>query len=175
MNIYNLSLSFRTQSLSPIKPDRQRSLSVSSVSSIEKRANKVYEKWPDYNRISEIVGYRINPPESKIITSKSKSSRPSNPINRPKRNTSTKLPPTSKQKKTQRKTAKSKKTDVTPVIIDKPLSPTIDMNNPIKEIQPKLPTILCPSSIAYSNRIQTRQWLIKTNFSSNTIRTLPLL
>jgi hypothetical protein len=27
----------------------------------------------------------------------------------------------------------------------------------------------------YSNRIQTRQWLIRNHFSSNAIRTLPLI
>ncbi|CAF3483164.1 unnamed protein product [Rotaria sp. Silwood1] len=32
-------------------------------------------------------------------------------------------------------------------------------NTSIKEIQPKLPSILCPSSFYYSKQIQTRQWL----------------
>ena len=173
MNIYNSFLSFSHRSLSPIKYDRQRNVSVSPVSSVDKRANKVYEKWPDYNQISEIVGYRINPPSPKIITSKSKSSRPSNAINRLKRNSSTEQNKTSSR--TKQKSPKSKKPDVTLPIIDKPPSPIIEKVLINKEIQPKLPNILCPSSITYSNRIRTRQWLIKNNFSLNTIRTLPLL
>ncbi|CAF0903327.1 unnamed protein product [Rotaria sordida] len=177
------------RSLSPIKKDQQRHLSVSSVSSVDKRANKIYEKWPDYNQISEIVGYRIDPSPSKIITSDSISSRPSATRNQRKRNTTLAFPTTSKQIKnamslnpspTRRKPSKIKqsiKTDITPIIIDQSL-PSIEQVltiNPIKEIKPKLPNILCPSSVAYSNRIQTRQWLIKNNFSSNSIRTLPLI
>ncbi|CAF4638572.1 unnamed protein product [Rotaria sp. Silwood1] len=177
------------QSLSSIKKDQQRRLSVSSVSSTDKRANKVYEKWPDYNQISEIVGYRIEPKQSKIITSDAISSRPSLTRNQRKRNTAIRFPTTSKQIKnvmslnpspTRQKLSKIKQatqTDVTPIIIDQPALPIehVPSTNLIKEIKPKLPTILCPSSVAYSNRVQTRQWLIKNNFSSNSMRTLPLM
>jgi hypothetical protein len=76
------------------------------------------------------------------------------------------------------KTKTSTKTDATPpVIIDK-LSPIIEkavIHNPIKETKPKLPDILCPSSVSYSKRIQTRQWLMKHNFALNSIQTIPLL
>jgi hypothetical protein len=41
-----------------------------------------------------------------------------------------------------------------------------------KEIQPKLPTMLCPSSKYYSKRIQTRQWLVRNDF---TYKSLPLI
>ncbi|CAF3496007.1 unnamed protein product [Rotaria sp. Silwood1] len=188
-NIYNSLLSFSNQSLSSIKKDQQRRLSVSSVSSTDKRANKVYEKWPDYNQISEIVGYRIEPKQSKIITSDAISSRPSLTRNQRKRNTAIRFPTTSKQIKnvmslnpspTRQKLSKIKQatqTDVTPIIIDQPALPIehVPSTNLIKEIKPKLPTILCPSSVAYSNRVQTRQWLIKNNFSSNSMRTLPLM
>ncbi|CAF2487710.1 unnamed protein product [Rotaria sp. Silwood2] len=177
------------RSVSPIRKDQQRRLSVSSVSSVDKRANKVYEKWPDYNQISEIVGYRIDPTPSKIITSDSLSSRPSLTRNQRKRNTTIGFPTTSKQIKnvmslnpspTRRKLSKIKqsiKTDVTPIIIDQPTSSIekILTINPIKETKPKLPSILCPSSVSYSNRIKTRQWLMKNNFSSNSMRTLPLI
>jgi len=190
MNIYNSFLFFSNRSLSPpIKKYQQRRLSVSSVSSFDKRANKVYEKWPDYNHISEIVGYRIDPPSSKIITSNSISSRPSGAIGQRKRSTLTGLPTTSKQIKnvtnlhpspTRRESLKTKKptkTDLTPIISDKssPIIEKVLIHNPIQEIKPKLPNILCPSSISYSKRIQTRQWLMKNNFSSHPIRTPPLL
>jgi hypothetical protein len=171
------------------KKVQRRSLTVSSVSSADKRANKVYEKWPDYNEISEIVGYRIDPPPSKTVTSNSVSSRPSDTTIQRKKNKSG-FSTTSKQIKsvvnlsssaTRRQSSKNKKstkTDITPIIImDKP-SPTIPkipLDDPTKEIKSKLPNILCPSSKIYSNRIQTRQWLIKNHFSSNAIRTLPLL
>jgi hypothetical protein len=186
-------LFFSHRSVSPIKKDQhqQRRLSVSSVSSVDKRANKVYEKWPDYNQISEIVGYRIDPPPSKVITTDSSiSAHPTDVITQRKRNKSTGFPTASKQVKNvislnrsskQRespKLKKSKKPDITPpVVIDKP-APTIEkvpIQIPIKEHKPKLPNILCPSSMTYSNRVQTRQWLIKYHFSSNAIRTLPLL
>ncbi|CAF1445527.1 unnamed protein product [Adineta steineri] len=166
------------RSFSSIKHDRERSLSVSSVSSTDKRANKVYEKWPDYNQISEIVGYRINPPSSKLITSKTILSRPSNTNNQQKRTTSNKLPTVSKQKKTSSRTIqqKSSKSIIPSTTIEKPLSPELPPPpQPVKEVQPILPNLLCPSSLTYSHRIRTRQWLIKHNFSSNTIRTLPLL
>ncbi len=54
---------------------------------------------------------------------------------------------------------------VEPPVIQKPLI----LNSSVKEIKPKLPSILCPSSKSYSKRIQTRQWLIKNYFSSQTI------
>jgi hypothetical protein len=187
MNIYNSSLFFSKQlSLLPIRKDQQRRLSVSSVSSVDRRANKVYEKWPDYDHISEIVGYRIDPPPPKTITSKSISSRPSDTITQRKRNKTTGFSTASKQIKSlislnpspaKRQTLKNKKsikTDATPIIIEKPIA-KIPLNNPIKDNKPKLPNILCPSSIMYSDRIKTRQWLIKNDFSSNSIRTLPLL
>jgi len=187
MNIYNSSLFFSKQlSLLPIRKDQQRRLSVSSVSSVDRRANKVYEKWPDYDHISEIVGYRIDPPPPKTITSQPISSRPSDTTTQRKRNKTTGFSTASKQvkslislnaspgKRQLLKNKKSIKTDATPIIIEKPI-PKIPFNNPIKETKPKLPNILCPSSIMYSNRLQTRQWLIKNHFSSNSIRTLPLI
>jgi len=187
MNIYkSFLLFFSHQSLSPIRKDQPRRLSVSSISSIDKKANKVYEKWPDYYHISEIVGYRIDPPPPKTVTSKSISSRPSDTITQRKRNKTTEFSTASKQvknlislnpspaKRQLLKNKKSIKTDATPIIIEKPI-PKLPLNNPIKETKSKLPNILCPSSIMYSNRIQTRQWLIKNDFSSNSIRTLPLI
>lgn len=166
-----------------MKKDQKRSLSVSTVASIDKRANKVYEKWPDYDHISEIVGYRIDPPISKINTSNSITSRPSDTIAQRKRDKSAGFSTKSKQIKTlvrlnqpptRRQSSKTKKSAnteaIVPIIIDKPIPKT-----PIKDTKPKLPNILCPSSISYSNRIQTRQWLTKNHFSSNAVRTLPLI
>lgn len=55
-------------------------------------------------------------------------------------------------------------------VIEPPVIPIIDI--PIKANEPKLPSILCPSSKTYSKRIQTRQWLIKHTYSP---QTLPLI
>ncbi|CAF2237147.1 unnamed protein product [Rotaria magnacalcarata] len=169
-----------------VKNDQQRCLSVSPVPSIDKRANKVYEKWPDYNQISEIVGYRINPSSKNKPTSDAVPSGPS--TSRGKRKTPTRFPGASKQIKNlislnstsmRRNLSKAKQpmqSNMTPATNDKsslgiePLK-----NTPAKEIKPKLPNIICPSSIAYSSRAQTRQWLLKHNFSGNAMHTVPLL
>ncbi|UJR37437.1 hypothetical protein I4U23_030140 [Adineta vaga] len=162
------------RSLSAIKHDRQRCLSVSSISSLDKRTHRVYEKWPDYNQISEIVGYRIDPPPPKVITSNIISSRPSKSTNQQKRNSSTKTSTIPKQKKTSDR--KLQKNNLASTVINKlPPSPEISLTQPIEVIKPKLPNLLCPSSLAYSQRIRTRQWLTKHSFSSDPIRTLPLL
>ncbi|CAF3664459.1 unnamed protein product [Rotaria socialis] len=169
-----------------VKTDQQRCLSVSPVLSIDKRANKVYETWPDYNQISEIVGYRINPSPEKKPTSDAVPSDPS--ASRSKRKASIRFPAASKQIKNlislnstsiRRNLSKAKQplqTNMTPATNDKsslgiePLK-----NTPAKEIKPKLPNIICPSSVAYSSRAQTRQWLLKHNFSGNAMHTVPLL
>jgi hypothetical protein len=117
--------------------------------------------------------------------SDSMSRRPSDKITQRKRIKSTGFDTTPKERKsitslnpspTRRQSLKPKaltKTDTAPPMIDKP-SPIIEKVS-FEETKLKLPNILCPSSIMYSNRIQTRQWLIKNHFSSNSIRTLPLL
>ena len=169
-----------------MKNDKQRSLSVSPVLSVDKRTNKVYEKWPEYNQISEIVGYRINPSPAKKPTSNTVPADPSaSPSKRKKsigfsaaskqiknlislNSTSIKRNPTKRKQSTQ--------TNVIPETNDKSslaFEPLKIM--PAKEIKPKLPNIICPSSTVYSNRAQTRQWLLKHNFSGNAMHTVPLL
>jgi hypothetical protein len=156
------------QLLSSRKKNQPGCTSVSSVASIDKRVNKVYEKWPDYTQISQIVGYHVEkvPPIST-------SSRPSNANGQKKRNKSTRFTDTVKQVKnmtlTQRDLLKSQTLNEYPVI-EKVVVPNLN-----KEIKPKLPSILCPSSMKYSKRIQTRQWLIKSDFSSSSSCTLPLI
>jgi hypothetical protein len=59
---------------------------------------------------------------------------------------------------------KNQPVDEPPVIQKPPV-----LISSVNEIKPKLPSILCPSSKIYSKRIQTRQWLIKNYFSSQTI------
>ena len=163
------------------RTDLQRRLSVSTVSSVEKKANRVYEKWPDYNQISDIVGYRIDPPVSKTPTS-----RPAGSMPRRKHTKSTAFPTASKQIKnvvglkppTARhqlsKNKKSNKINLEPIIPEQlpPPPPAPLLKTPIK---PKLPTVLCPSSSAYSSHVQTRQWLVQNHFSTNAMRTVPLL
>ena len=145
-----------------------------------KQANRVYEKWPDYNQISEIVGYRIDPPNSKLLTPQ-----PSNTNLRRKHTKSTGFPTASKQIKNlvglkassnRQQTPKNKKSsqiNLIPTIVEQPVVPP--PKPPIKKPESKLPTILCPSSSAYSSHIQTRQWLVRNHFSTNAMRTLPLL
>ncbi|CAF0927786.1 unnamed protein product [Adineta ricciae] len=162
------------RSLSAIKHDRQRCLSVSSISSLDKRTHKVYEKWPDYNQISEIVGYRIDPPAPKVITSNITPSRPSKTRSQQKRNSSTKLSITPKPK--QPSGRKSQKDTLIPIVVEEPsLILEVPSVKATEEIKPNLPDLLCPSSIVYSQRVRTRQWLMKHNFSCNPIQTLPLL
>lgn len=158
--------------------------SISPVPSLDKQVNRVYEKWPDYDHISQIVGYRIEPPLSKTVMSNSISSRPSQSNIRRKSNKSSSFSSASKQVKTvlglnsspnRRRSSKFPsipQLDLTPIIIDQPKPLQID---PPKDLKPQLPTCLCPSSLNYSHRIQTRQWLIKNNFSPSTSRTRPLL
>jgi hypothetical protein len=149
--------------------NQQRCLSVSSVASIDKRANKVYEKWPDYTEISQIVGYRIEK-TPQIITPPSP---PVVEITQTKRKKSTRFANTAKQVKDMSSIERE-------ILIDKPVdepSPPLIHKAPIiipsiKEIKPKLPSFICPSSKIYSKRIQTRQWLIKNYFSP---QTLPLM
>lgn len=162
------------------KKDLPRRLSVSTVSSVTKQANRVYEKWPDYNRISDIVGYRIDPPNSKLLTPQ-----PSNTSPRRKHTKSTGFPTASKQIKNlvglkvssnRQQSSKNKKSstiNLVPTIVEQPAAPPPPP--PMKKSQSKLPTILCPSSPAYSSHIQTRQWLVRNHFSTNAMRTLPLL
>lgn len=181
---------FSYQLLSSIPQDQHRRLSVSSVTSHERRSNKVYEKWPDYNEISEIVGYRIDPPPLKVTTLNTSISRPSGTRGQRKRSSAIGFPMASKQIKnmvslnpspTRVKVSKVKqttKTEPAPITIDKlpESNDLIRVNNPIiQENKPKLPTFLCPSSAAYSSRTLTRQWLMKNNFSSNVSRTIPLV
>ena len=177
--------------MSKIKNNHRRLLSVSPVSSADKRANKVYEKWPDYNQISEIVGYRIDPPPPNQITSNSTSShrcafpslqKPNKSIDfstasKQIKNAINLNPPQTPPRRKISKTKQSKKiNEVSPTIGKSlPIIEKILSNNPIGKVKPTLPAILCPSSKSYSVRIQTRQWLMKNNFSSNAIRTLPLI
>ncbi len=72
-----------------------------------------------------------------------------------------------KMSASQRDELKNKPIDDPPVV-----EKVFVINITPKEIQPKLPTILCPLSKNYSKRIQTRQWLIKNYFS---LHTLPLI
>ena len=166
-----------------------RPLSVSTVSSTDKRVHKVYEQWPDYNHISQIAGYRIDPPASKIELTNSASSRASAGGGQRKRTPSSRLISATKQIKSimnlnatpaRREPSKTKITSKTeplttlavlaekpPIIIEPMLSPSMQ--------QPKLPTCLCPSSLLYSQRIRTRQWLLQTNFARYAPRTLPLI
>ncbi|CAF4241362.1 unnamed protein product [Rotaria sp. Silwood2] len=144
------------------KKNQQQYLSVSSVASIDKRVNKVYEKWPDHTQISQIIGHSIEkfPPISTL----------NQPINKTKSNKSNRFVDAIKQMKNrssiQRHLLKDKSID------ESRMNETLALNILIKEMQPKLPLILCPSSIYYSKQIQTRQWLCK-NYSST--RTLPLI
>lgn len=163
------------------RKDLPRRLSVSTVSSMEKQANRVYEKWPDYNQISDIVGYRIDPPSSKLLTAQ-----PADKNSRRKPTKANRFPTAMKQLKnlaglkgspTRQQTPKSKKSKESnrvPTIVEPPTA-SPPKPPPIKDNQPKLPTILCPSSPAYSSHIQTRQWLVRNHFSNNAMRTLPLL
>ncbi len=164
--------------------DPQRRPSVSSVASIDKKVNRVYEKWPDYNQISDIVGYRIDPPVSKTLSPTVTSDK----LSQQKSNKSAGVSTSFKRVKNviglnpllaRRQSSKNKKTnksEIIPIIIDPPPPPPpMTAKPPVKDNRPKLPTLLCPSSTAYSSRIQTRQWLIRNHFSSNATRTLPLL
>lgn len=78
-----------------------------------------------------------------------------------------------------RKASKTKQmlqNDITPTLTEKPLDDKSRGNiDSAKEAKLKLPNSLCPSSAAYSSRVQTRQWLMKHDFSINATRTLPLI
>lgn len=158
---------FSTQILTPSRnKTRQRCLSVSSVASNDKRANKVYEKWPDYTEICEILGYRIEKIPS-IQTSSPPTSQPVLETNPKKRKKTTKFANAAKQVKDM-PTAEREILKNIPMTI--PKLPIV--RKPIKSNEPKLPSYFCPSSKLYSKRIQTRQWLLKNSFSP---QTLPLI
>ena len=177
---------FRPQSQSSsIRRSQFKCPSISPVPSLNKQTNRIYEKWPDYDHISQIVGYRIEPPPPlKPVLSNSLASRPSQSNSQRKSNKSTGFSNASKQIKTalglsaspaRRRSSKLQsisQLDLAPVIIDPPKPLQII---PPKEIKPRLPTYLCPSSANYSHRAQTRQWLIKNNFSSSACRARPLI
>jgi hypothetical protein len=152
-------LLFSKRILSSGKNKQQRCLSVSSVGSIDKRRNKVYEKWPDYTQISQIVGYRIEKPPPIEISSPADVK-----INQKKQKKSIRFVDATKQITNMAAIERD-------VLINKPIDeqkiPVL--NTSPEEIKPKLPSILCPSSKNYSKRIQTRQWLTKNFFSPQTL------
>lgn len=116
-------MSSRSQVVIPRGKTYQQCPSVSSVTSNEKRINRVYEPWPDNAEMTRIVGYPIVKP----------------PI---------------KPRKSLR-------------FIEQIHCPPLP-----RKASPKLPNLLCPSSSFYSKRIQTRQWLLKNDFTSHR---LPLI
>lgn len=136
---------YRSRLFTPRVKTYQRCPSVASVTSNEKRANRVYEPWPDYTEISRIVGYRIEKPQ--II--------PPSPVIEP-------SPP--KRKKSLRFANAVQRVQTLTRIEKKPIECPPP---PPRKISPKLPTLLCPSSRSYSKRIQTRQWLLKNDFTSH--------
>ena len=93
---------FRPQSQSSsIRRSQFKCPSISPVPSLNKQTNRVYEKWPDYDHISQIVGYRIEPPPPlKPVLSNSLASRPSQSNSQRKSNKSTGFSNASKQIKT---------------------------------------------------------------------------
>lgn len=155
--LFEIEINFfsSTRILSPKK--NQRCLSVSSVASIDKRANRVYEQWPDYPEISQIVGYRIEKPVPIVPPSP----QPVVQIDQKKGKKSSRF--ANVAKKVQNMSTIEKE-----IVISKPISeqPIIEKFIRKEEIQPKLPTFLCPTSELYSKRIRTRQWLLKNDFSS---------
>ena len=136
---------YRSQLVTPRVKTYQRCPSIASVTSHEKRANRVYEPWPDYREISRIVGHRIEKPQ--II--------PPSPVIEPS---------PSKRKKSLRFVDAVLQVQTLTLIEKKPIeSPP----PPPRKTSPKLPALLCPSSPSYSKRIQTRQWLLKNDFTSH--------
>ena len=176
-------VSFRSQCTSPSTEQRFRRLSVSTVLSTDKRTHRVYEKWPDYDQISHIVGYRINPPESKKLdASSNRRSAAAAGVDHRKPTSLARLAVASKQIKAmhslnrssaRRHPSKEEKSSrdllAVPARIDE-----VPVIRPVKRTTDILPTLVCPSSLLYSHRIRTRQWLISNNFSLNSRRTLPL-
>ena len=158
------------------KSSQLRCPSVSTVASVDKRTHQVYEKWPDYNEISRIVGYRIDPPPLKQPASQTISSRPSAMKNAAKRismvkqvkNTTFRLSSSTTKNKRLLKMETIDKEVNPPVIIVEPKAKKEDNI-------PQLPGPFCPTSMLFSQRIQTRRWLLKTNFSEHSIRTVPLI
>lgn len=154
--------------------ETQRPLSVSTVDSEEKRAHKVYEKWPDYEQISQIVGFRIDPPKPKVSMPTESHSTTK------KRNSSSRLVAATKQIKTivNLNVAATRRMKTTEPIPEQPLMPPvgpmmIHFESAMSAV-PRLPSSFCPSSMIYSQRIRTRQWLLKTNFAEHAMRTSPL-
>ena len=144
------------------KKSSQRCPSVSSVTSNEKRTNRVYEQWPDYTEISRIVGYPIQKPPPPRLPS---------PIPEP--------PPEAVKGKKSLRFIKAVKQIQQLSLLEKPPSPPPPPPPPIilpppipVKLVPQLPPLLCPSSISYSKRLQTRQWLIN-NHSAR--QSLPLI
>ncbi len=140
-----------------MRKNQQQFLSVSSVASIDKRTNKMYEKWPHY---PQIVAYRTGK-----TSSNSMSSRQSDETSQHKRKEPVRFVDIAQQIKTLSSIQK-KPLGKSPVIEKVPV------NTSIEDIQPKLLPIIFPSSIAYSKRIQTHRRLIKNYFP---LRTLPLI
>ena len=178
-------VSFSPRLSSPTNEQRLRRLSVSTVLSTDKRAHRVYEKWPDYDQISHIVGYRINPPESKKLDAPSvrRSAAAAAGVDHRKPTSLARLASASKQIKAmnslkpssaRRHPSKDKKSPRDP-----PAPPTlieeVPVQRPVKETTDIFPTLVCPSSLIYSQRIRTRQWLMSNNFALNSRRTLPLV
>ena len=152
----------------------QRRLSVSTVDLKEKHANKVFENWPDYNEISQIVGFRIEPPKVKLSTTTDGRGATK------KGNSSSRLVAATKQITrlvnlnaiaTRRPKASEGQSEKVPLLSDVMAIRVA----PPPSTSPRLPSSLCPSSMIFSQRLETRQWLLRNNFSQHATRTCPLL
>jgi hypothetical protein len=169
-----------------MKTTHQRSISVSTVASTDKRLHRVYEPWPDYDHISRLVGYRIDRPLSKVLMPTTDSSRSRAGMKQRKPITSTRFNTAGKQIKTMlnlnvssarsisSKVKRSTKHEL-PSILPEQVSVIVEPIQCQRVPSPQLPTFLCPSSMIYSQRIRTRQWLMKNNFTTYASRTVPLL
>lgn len=154
----------------PKKASGIRCPSVSSVDSENRRLNKVYDKWPNYDEISEIVGFRIEPKAKKTLPKENSSRTGRNRslsrqiksslvfkqigVNKKKKTTKIDLPIVEQEEE------KAK-------IIVAPVEPK-------KDIVVRLPTSLCPSSLSFSQRLETRRWILKTDFRAPSTRTIPV-
>ncbi|CAF4392109.1 unnamed protein product, partial [Rotaria magnacalcarata] len=150
----------------PITMNQDRCLTVSSVASIDKHTNKVCDKWPDYTEINQILGFPIQ----KFPSIAAKSNRPTNIPHRKKQNKSNRFVDAIKQiqnrSSNQRNLLKNK------CLEEFPVNNKLAVHDTSKETDYKLPPLVCPSSLYYSKRIRTRQWLCQNDFST---RTLPLI
>ncbi|CAF3206061.1 unnamed protein product [Rotaria socialis] len=150
----------------PVTMNQERCLTVSSVASIDKHTNKVYDKWPDYTEINQMLGFPIQ----KFPSVAAKPKRPTNIPHRKKQNKSNRFVDAIKQiqnrSSNQRNLLKNK------FLEEFPMNGKLVVHHTSKEADSTLPPLVCPLSVYYSKRIRTRQWLCQNDFST---RTLPLI